>query len=193
MSKLAAIIGRIFLGLLFIVSGLNKLMNVGATEQMITATGLPGGFAMVAGICELLAGICLAAGFMVRLVALLLAIFLALTILFFQNQFNDPAVGMAALQNLALIGGLLLAFAHSQMWSHYYAIRKEHSGVVTARDAQSRLHEAEERAHQAELRAARAEGLAEGRGTNGHTVVTDADHDGVAEVHSPRRRRWFDW
>lgn len=187
MSKIAAIIGRVFLALLFIFSGAGKLMDVGGTEEVIASAGLPNGFAIIAGVCELIAGFCLAAGFMVRLVALLLVVFLALTIFFFHNQIDTSAQAVAALRNLAIIGGLLLAFAHSQMWGHYYAIRKERRGEVAAREAEERLHEAE-------LRAARAEAAAEAaqRGPHrGETVYTETDRVDVPERR--QRRRWFDW
>lgn len=199
MSKIAAIIGRILLALIFIVSGASKLMDVGATEAAIVGVGLPSGLAIPTGLFELLAGLCLAAGFMVRFVSILLAGFVALTVLFFHNQFGDPMQRIMALKNLALIGGLLLAFAHSQMWSHYYSITRVRRGEIATRDAESRLHDAELRAARAE---ARADALAQGTvaggtvatpvatTTTGRTVVTDVDGDGVPEV---RRRRFFDW
>ena len=180
MSKIAAIIGRILLALIFVVSGVTKLMNVGATEQMIQSAGLPGGFALAVGLFELIAGVCLAIGLMVRLVSVLLILFVAAATLFFHNQINDPMQGAMAMKNLAMIGGLLLAFAHSQMWSHYYAITGERRGEIATR-------EAEQRAHEAKLRAARAEGMVEAA----HAGAVPAD-----TTYSPtvvRRRRWFDW
>lgn len=193
MSKIAAIIGRIFIALIFILSGLSKLTDVAATNAMITAVGLPGGLAIPTGIFELLAGLCLAAGFMVRLISGLLAVFVALTILFFHNQLGDPMQRIMFLKNVAIIGGLLLAFAHSQMWGHYYALRREAHGVREARSMEERLHESELRAARAE---ARAEALESGRTVVAEQpvpsgmVTTDLDRDGVPEV---RRRRWFDW
>lgn len=195
MSKIAAIIGRILIALIFIFSGAGKLADISATETMIVAAGLPAGLAIPTGLFELLAGLCLAAGFMVRLVALLLAGFTALTILFFHAQFGDPMQRVMALKNLAIIGGLALAFAHSQMWSHYYAITRERRGEIAARDADARVREAELRAARAE---ARADALAQGQTAAAYeprTVVTDVNHDGVPEVRRAgwRNRRWFDW
>lgn len=185
MSKIAAIIGRVLLAVIFIVSGANKLMSVGGTEQAIQGVGMPAGLAIPVGIFELVAGICLALGIMVRLVALLLFIFTALTILFFHYQITDPTQAAMAMKNLAIMGGLMVAFAHSQMWGHYYAIRTERKGELAARSA-------EERAHEAELRAARAEARAEGRTTT--AVAHDVDGDGHADyVETKRRRKWLDW
>lgn len=199
MSKIAAIIGRILLALIFIFSGAGKLMDVSATEAMIVGAGLPGGFAIPVGLFELVAGLCLAFGFMVRLVAALLAAFTAATILFFHANFVDPAQQVAVLKNLAIIGGLMLAFAHSQMWGHYYAIKRERQGEVAARSADERAHDAETRIHEAELRAARAEAKMEVLGTSPVDTVTaaptytDTNGDGVADRRVRTRNRWFDW
>ena len=192
MSKIAAIVGRVLIGILFIVSGISKLMDIGMTADMLAGAGLPRGFALPVGLFELVAGLCLAAGLAVRLMAVLLALFTAATILFFHNRFTDPAQGFAALKNLALIGGLALAFAHSHMWWHYYSIR-------TARRGEVATHDAEQRVHEAELRAARAEAAAEaahatsGHTTSGaHTTYVDTNGDGIPD-RTARRRRWFDW
>lgn len=185
MSKIAAIIGRILIAFIFIVSGTTKLMSIGSTEQMIQNVGLPGGLAIPVGVIELVLGIMLAIGLAVRLVSLLLFGFTALTIVFFHHQITDSMQAAMAMKNLAIMGGLLLAFAHSQMWSHYYAIDRERSGELAARDA-------ERRAHEAELRATRAEALAEGRADA--TVALDPHHDTYRETTvMPQRRSWFDW
>ncbi|WP_334181509.1 DoxX family protein [Novosphingobium sp.] len=191
MSKIAAIVGRFLIALIFVISGASKLMDVASTETMIVATGLPGGLAIPTGLFELIAGLCLAAGFMVRLISVLLIGFVAATILFFHNKFTDPMQQIMALKNVAIIGGLCLAFAHSQMWSHYYAIARERRGEVEARNAEDRIRDAELRAARAE---ARADAIAEERTTPAYvetapgTVVT---HDGIPALR--RQRRWFDW
>jgi putative oxidoreductase len=191
MSKIAAIVGRFLIALIFVISGASKLMDVASTETMIVAAGLPGGLAIPVGLFELLAGLCLAAGFMVRLVSLLLIGFVAATILFFHNRFTDPMQQIMALKNVAIIGGLCLAFAHSQMWSHYYAITRERRGELEARNADERIRDAELRAARAE---ARADAIADERTaptyveTTAHTVGNDYGRPGLTG-----RRRWFDW
>lgn len=192
MSKIAAIIGRFLIALIFILSGAGKLMDIGGTETYMVAAGLPSGLAIPAALLELIAGLCLAAGFMVRLVSALLIAFVALTILFFHNQVGDPMQRIEALKNLAIIGGLALAFAHSHMWSHYYAIRSERRGELAARTSEERVRDAELRAAKAEARAdALAQGttVAPGTAYEPRTVVTNADGDVVTR----RRNRFFDW
>lgn len=186
MSKIAAIIGRLLIGILFVYSGAGKLMDIGQTTAYFTSLGLPSSFALPVAVFELIAGLCLAAGFAVRLVSVLLIGFTAGTILFAHNQFMDPQEAIAALKNLAIIGGLALAFAHSQMWSHYYNLREKREGEVATRDA-------EQRAHEAELRAVRAEAAAEAARTGAPApTYVDTNNDGFVDTRVSQRR-WFDW
>lgn len=185
MSKIAAIIGRLLIAVIFVVSGIGKLADPSGTWQMLSSVGLPPSLAIPTGLFELVAGLMLAAGFAVRLVSLALFVFVALATLFFHNRFTDPIQAAMALKNLAIMGGLMLAFAHSQMWSHYYGITRQRRGEIAARDA-------EQRAHEAELRAARAEGAMSAKTMA--TLPIDRDGDGYAQTHAVTgRRRWFDW
>jgi putative oxidoreductase len=92
----------------------------------------------------------------------MLAVFTAFATLFFHNQFTDPVQGAMAMKNLAIIGGLLLVIAHSQMWWSYDAIRRarrdDRVATKATHDSESRVRDAEARAHEAELRVARLEG-----------------------------------
>lgn len=155
MSAIAAFIGRIFMASLFVYSGGIKLFNPATTDTMITSVGLPAGLAIPVGLFEIVAGLALALGFMTRLAAILLAGYVALTILFFHNDFGTIQGMTAALSHLALIGGLLAIFAHSQMRWSYDSMRLTRKAEIARRDAEAKIHEAE-------LRAAKAEAHAEG-------------------------------
>ena len=171
MSLIAAIIGRVLLAAMFIVSGLQKIADPTPTAQMLSATNLPANLAMPTGVFEVVAGILLAIGLMTRLTAIVLAVFVALTIFFFHHDFTDPIQGILALKNVAIIGGLLMVFAYGQMRGSYDYMRERR------------------RTYDAELRAARAEGKAEGAMTGPRAVVTDVDGDGVPDARPTRR--WF--
>lgn len=164
MSSIAAVIGRILLAIIFIVSGGTKLMNVAATEAMIVGAGLPGGLAIPTGLFEVIAGLCLVLGLMTRIASILLAGFTLIAAILYHNRLTDPIQSAMFLKDVAIAGGLLLVFAHSQMWYGWDHMRRRRHDELAARDA--------------ELRAARAEGLAQG---NAHV-------DGVGTVP---RRRWF--
>lgn len=144
MSTIAAVIGRVLIALIFILSGIQKLMDPGPTAQMLASTNLPTSLALPTGAFELIAGLLLAVGLMTRLVAILLAGFCLLTIFFFHNQFTDPMQGTQALKNLAMAGGLLAVFAYGQVRGTLDAVREER------------------RRHRAEIERAHAEGVADG-------------------------------
>lgn len=196
MSAIAAAIGRVLLGALFVLSGIQKLANLAGTADYIAANStLSPSFALPVGIFELVAGALLALGLMSRLVAILLAGFTALTVLMFHSAITDPVQGTQALKNVAIIGGLLMVFAYGQMRWHYDHIR-------TVRQGEVRAHRAEARAREAELAHAHAEGVAEGRTeagmTGGRPFVSapatpgghvDTDGDGVPDTG--RRRQWW--
>ena len=154
MSMIAVFFGRLFISLIFIVSGINKLIHVNDTNAMITAAGLPAGLAIPTGLFELIAGVCIALGIAVRLWSILLAGFVLATILFFHREFTDPMQAMAAMKNLAIAGGLLCLFGYGHTRWSYDALRQRRRDEIATRDAQFRATEAE-------VRAARAEGRAE--------------------------------
>ena len=144
MSMIAALIGRILLAVIFIVSGIGKILDPALAAGMMASVGLPANMALGVGVFELVAGLLLAIGLMTRLTSIVLFVYVALTILFFHSTLTDPAQQVNALKNLAIMGGMLMVFAYGQMrWSYDH---------WRARD----------KVRDAELRAARAEGKAEG-------------------------------
>lgn len=150
MSMIAVFIGRLFIAVIFVVSGINKLIHVTDTNAMISAAGLPGWLAVPTGLFELIAGVCIALGIYARAFSLLLAAFVLLTILFFHRDFTDPIQAMTAMKNLAIAGGLLCLFGYGHTRWSYDALRRKRRDEIDA--------------HEAELRAARAEGQAEAVG-----------------------------
>lgn len=147
MATIAAIIGRLCIAVLFVMAGAGKLMDPAGTAQYITSTTtLPGTLAVPAGIFEIAAGLLLGLGFMTRLVAVVLAGFVALTTVLFHYQITDPMQAQTALKNLAIFGGLLMVFAYGQV-----------SWRVSSWKERDRRHDAELAAARAETRAELAE------------------------------------
>ena len=145
MSTIAAVIGRIMLAVIFILSGIGKITDPAGTAQFIESeTTLPGSVALPTGVFELVLGLMLAIGLMTRIASVLLAGFCLLAAFFFHNAFGDITQLTAALKNLAIAGGLLVVFAYGQMRGSFDHMRERN------------------RARKAELRAAHAEGKAEG-------------------------------
>lgn len=179
MSTLLAFIGRLMIALLFLISGVGKLMDVAGTDQMIRAVGLPGGLAVAVGLFEIIAGLALVFGVGTRVFAILLAGFCLLAAFFFHNDFTDPIQATMLLKDIAIAGGLLCLTALDNVRWSYDAMR------ARRRDEAAEL-DAEHRAHEAEVRAARAEGAA---------AATQAAHDGKTVVAPDgtvgSKRRWF--
>ena len=145
MAFLASVIGRMLLALIFIISGVTKVMNVSQTQAFIDkVTTLPANLALPVGIFELVFGVFLAVGFMTRVSSVLLFGFTIATMVLFHNKVGDPLQVQMALKNVAIAGGLLMAFAYGQARGSVDVWRER------------------DRARRAEIRAARAEGRERG-------------------------------
>lgn len=114
-------VGRAFLGALFLVSGLFKIIGFAGVAGWMASAGLPAPEVLLAITIaiEVIGGLMLVTGWQARWAALVLALFLVpVTIVFHAfwsadaAQFNDQLT--AFLKNLAILGGMLLVFAHGK-------------------------------------------------------------------------------
>tara|TARA_B100001179_G_C18564214_1_gene392027 strand:- start:795 stop:1247 length:453 start_codon:yes stop_codon:yes gene_type:complete len=146
MAFVASIVGRMLIAVIFIMSGISKVMNIPDTASFIErSTDLPPSIALPVGIFEVVFGVFLAIGFMTRISSILLFVFTLGTIYFFHNQVGDPQAVQLALRDLAIAGGLLMAFAYGQA-----------SGSVDMWRERDRTRRAELRAAKAQARSAEA-------------------------------------
>jgi putative oxidoreductase len=104
-----ALVGRILLAAIFILSGLGKVADPAATIAYIGAAGLPlPPFAYAGAVAvELGGGIALILGFRTRLVAAALALFSLLAALTFHSALSDQNQFIHFFKNIAMAGGLL--------------------------------------------------------------------------------------
>lgn len=103
------LLGRIMIGLPFMLSGFGKLMAHDATVGYIGSVGLPlpqVGW-LIAIAVEMGGGALLVLGFRARAVAAVLAVFALATALFFHRNFADQNQLIHFLKNVMLAGGLL--------------------------------------------------------------------------------------
>ncbi len=115
----APLFGRILLGGFFLWNGVQTLLHLPATAEMLTTAGLPSSvfLATLVGAIEVLGGIGLVVGFHTRLCAAVLAFYIALVAGFLFNA-NDAAGTHLFLQRMAIVGGLLYVVAYgSGRWS----------------------------------------------------------------------------
>ena len=118
-TDIARLVGRLALALIFILSGLNKIMNFGPFSEGLAAGGLPAAqiLSVLAIVLELGAGLALAIGFQGQLAALGLVVFTVVATAIAHRfwEVADPALQQTAmimfLKNVAIIGGLLHVWA----------------------------------------------------------------------------------
>lgn len=107
--KLLPSIGRLLIGVPFIMSGLGKIASYDATVSYISSVGLPLpsiGWLLAATV-ETFGGMLLIAGFKTKPLAFVLALFTLVTAIFFHQNFSDQNQMIHFLKNLMLVGGLL--------------------------------------------------------------------------------------
>ena len=131
MTAVAYMLGRICIPIVFIVAGVQKLLNVAQVARDLAATNIPlpdeisaylGGMpkyqalGYLVGAVELICGLMVLLGLKARWGALVLVAFTVVATVFFHNFWDmtgDARVQnqVHALKNLAILGGLLLVVA----------------------------------------------------------------------------------
>jgi len=108
-NKYVPLLGRIFLGVPLLMSGLSKLGAYAGTVGYIAAVGLPvPPLAFIAAVAiEVGGGLLLLAGYRVRAASLVVAVFSLTTAFFFHRNFGDQNQMFHFLKNVMIAGGLL--------------------------------------------------------------------------------------
>jgi putative oxidoreductase len=118
-SDVILLIGRIFLGWIFVRSGYGKIFDIPAYAATFPARGLPTFLAYIAVPAEFFGGIALILGLATRYVVLVMVIFMLVATFSSHRywEFTDVAVRRAQdssfYKNIAILGGLLLLFVGS--------------------------------------------------------------------------------
>ena len=109
----AALIGRVLLSVIFILSGFSKLAAPAMMIGYIDSVGLPLPHVAlaVAIIVEIGGGLALIAGYRTRTVAAVLALFSVFTALAFHSALADQNQFIHFFKNIAMAGGLLQVVA----------------------------------------------------------------------------------
>lgn len=117
-KDVAALVGRVLLALIFVLSGFGKIGGFTGTAGYIASKGLPLPEAgvVLSILVELGGGLMLMLGWKARAAALALAVFTVFASIFFHNFWTmtggDALTDQIMfLKNLAMIGGLLLVSA----------------------------------------------------------------------------------
>ena len=113
------LIGRILLGLIFVLSGFDKIGGFEGTAGYIASRGLPMPTVLAALtiVLELGAGLCLVFGVFTQWAALALAAFCVLSAVLFHNFWAVPEAqkmmqNISFMKNLSIAGGMLVLAAY---------------------------------------------------------------------------------
>jgi len=114
----AALVARILLAVLFILSGFGKIGGFEGTVGYIASQGMPFAPLMAAGAIavELGAGLLLLVGYKARWAAMAIFLFMIPTTLIFHNFWSAPPdqammQQIGFLKNVSIMGGLLMVWA----------------------------------------------------------------------------------
>ena len=117
-QNLSAPIGRFFLALIFVTSGLSKIGQFAGTQAWMESLGVPGVLLYPVIALEVIGGLAIMLGWQTRIVALLLAGFSLLSAVIFHANFADQTQMIMFMKNVGLAGGFLILVAQGAgAWS----------------------------------------------------------------------------
>jgi putative oxidoreductase len=107
------LLGRVLLGLIFVMSGITKITGFEATQQQMAAQGMPltALFLVGAIVVEIVGGLSVILGLWARAGAAALFLFLIPATLIFHTDFGQRTQVIMFLKNLSIMGGLLFVMA----------------------------------------------------------------------------------
>ena len=107
MTNILDLVGRVFISLVFLLSGINKIGNYEGTVGWMESFGMPAIFLIPAIILEIRAPILIIIGYKVKIAAALLSVFCIATALIFHTDFSNQMQFVSFMKNIALAGGFL--------------------------------------------------------------------------------------
>jgi putative oxidoreductase len=117
-EKIIDLAGRILLGHIFLLAGLNKIGAVEANQGYMEAFGVPGVLIWPTILLEVAGGLALIVGAFSRISAIALAVFTVVAGVIFHTEFGDQNQMIHFMKNMAITGGLLLVFIYgARDWS----------------------------------------------------------------------------
>jgi len=105
------LVGRVFISLIFIVTGIGKITGYSGTAAYMDSMGIPGMLLPLVILLEVGGGLAILLGFKTRLVAFLLAGFCVLSALIFHFDFDNQMQSLMFMKNIAIAGGFLFLVA----------------------------------------------------------------------------------
>lgn len=109
-----ALIGRIFLAHIFLVSAAMKIVDPGGSQQYMAGFDMPATrfFLVAAIVFELTGGLSVLLGYWSRIGAIIILLFLIPTTIIFHTDFSNHTQMIMFMKNLTIMGGLFTVIAH---------------------------------------------------------------------------------
>ena len=112
MEKISQFVARLFLGQIFLLSGIFKISGYEGTQGYMDAMGVPGMLLPLVILLEAGGGLAIIAGWQTKLVSIALAAFTVVAAVIFHNNFSDQMQMIMFMKNIAIAGGLILLAIH---------------------------------------------------------------------------------
>ena len=107
MTNILDLVGRVFISLIFLLSGFSKIGNYEGTVGWMESLGMPGFFLIPTILLEIVAPIFIIVGYKVKISAALLSLFCITTAIIFHNDFTNQMEFISFMKNIGLAGGFL--------------------------------------------------------------------------------------
>ena len=107
MTNILDLIGRVFISLIFLLSGFSKIGNYEGTVGWMESLGMPGFFLIPTILLEIVAPIFIIVGYKVKISATLLSLFCIATAIIFHTDFTNQMELISFMKNIGLAGGFL--------------------------------------------------------------------------------------
>lgn len=111
MKNWTIVIGRILLGQMFLIAGINKIGAFAGTQAYMVSVGLPGSLLFAVIALEIVGGLAVIIGWQTRWAALALAGFTIIAAFVFHNDFANQMQSILFMKNISIAGGLLFLSA----------------------------------------------------------------------------------
>ena len=103
MDKISQLVARIFLGQIFLISGLLKISGYDGTQDYMEAMGVPGMLLPLVIALEVGGGLAIMAGWQTKRVSMALAAFTLVAAVIFHNNLSDQTQMIMFMKNIACL------------------------------------------------------------------------------------------
>jgi putative oxidoreductase len=111
LNTISAPIGRFFLSIMFVMSGLSKISAYEGTQGYMEAMGVPGALLPLVILTEVIGGLAIILGWKTQIAAIALAGFSIVSAILFHADFADQMQMILFMKNIAIAGGFLFLLA----------------------------------------------------------------------------------